>query len=61
MSLKWFHLIFIGTSIVLTVGVAAWAVQNAQWLLAVCALAAGGVLVVYRGAFLRKMAAAGLR
>lgn len=54
MSLKWFHLFFISTSIGLTVVVAAWALQHAQWLLAVGSLAVGTTLFVYRGAFLRK-------
>ena len=55
MSLKWFHVFFIGTAVVLTVVVAVWAVQNAQWWLALSALAAGAALVVYREFFLRKV------
>lgn len=54
MSLKWFHLFFIGTAVALTVVVAVWAVQNAQWLLALGAIALGAALVVYRAFFLRK-------
>lgn len=61
MSLKWFHLLFIGTSILLCVGVAAWAIQNGQWLLALTSLAAGTVLAVYRAAFVRKTREVGLR
>ena len=61
MSLRWFHLFFIGTSIVLAVGVAVWALQNGQWLLALGALAGGSVLLVYRGVFRRKVPEAGLR
>ncbi len=61
MSLKWFHVFFITTSIVLAVLVAAWATRNAQWLLALAALAGGAVLIVYRGFFLRKAQAAGLK
>lgn len=54
MSLKWFHVFFIGTAVALTFVVAVWAVQNAQWLMALCAIALGAALVVYRGFFLRK-------
>lgn len=54
MSLKWFHLLFIGASVLLAIFVAAWAVQNSQWLLALGALAGGAALIVYRGIFLRK-------
>ncbi len=53
MSLKWFHLVFISLSVALTVVVAAWAINQARWGLAVLALAGGTALIVYRGAFLR--------
>jgi glycerol uptake facilitator-like aquaporin len=61
MSLKWFHLFFIGTCVLLAIVVAVWALQNAQWLLAFAALAAGAGLIVYRGFFLRKARDLGLR
>lgn len=53
MSLRWFHVIFITLSVVLTLLVAAWAIGQARWLLAAIALAGGTALVVYRGAFIR--------
>lgn len=46
MSLKWFHVLFITISVALTVLVAVWATQHAQWLLAMLALAGGAALVV---------------
>jgi uncharacterized membrane protein len=61
MSLKWFHLLFITTSVVLAVGVALWAVQSAHWLLALVALASGAALIVYRGIFLQKASKIGLQ
>ena len=61
MSLKWFHLFFIAISVLLTIVVAVWAVENAQWLLALLALAGGAALIVYRGIFLRKAQQFGLR
>ncbi len=54
MSLKWFHAFFIGTSVVLTIFVAAWAIQHGHWLLAIAVLAAGAGLVMYRRGFLAK-------
>ena len=61
MSLKWFHLFFIGISVLLTIFVAVWAVENAQWLLAFLTLAGGAALIMYRGFFLRKAQQFGLR
>lgn len=61
MSLKCFHVLFITMSVALTVLVAVWATQNAHWLLAMLALAGGAALVVYRGVFLRKAGALGLK
>jgi hypothetical protein len=55
MSLKWFHVFFIGTAVALSLVLAIWAVQNSQWWLALSALATGAALVVYRGVFLRKV------
>ena len=60
MSLKWFHVFFIGICILLTIVVAVWAVQNTQWLLAFLALAGGAALIMYRGFFLRKAQEFGL-
>ena len=61
MSLRAFHLLFIGLSVVLAAFVAAWAVgqyraeQEAGYLLAgVTSLAVAAALAVYGGAFQRK-------
>ena len=61
MSLRVFHLVFIGVSVVLAAFVAAWAVQQyqaAQALIyavtAALSLAAGGALIAYGAAFQRK-------
>lgn len=61
MSLKWFHVFFIGASILLAIVVAVWAFQNGQWLLALVALGAGAGLAVYRNLFLQKVRQIGLR
>ena len=61
MSLKWFHVIFITICVALTVLVAAWAINRANWLLALVALASGAALIVYRGVFLRKADKLGLQ
>ncbi len=61
MSLRMFHLVFIGISVVLAAFVAAWAVQQFQAVhavgyvaVAVLSLAAGGGLIAYGAAFQRK-------
>jgi hypothetical protein len=61
MSLRKFHLVFIGVSVVLAAFVSAWAVQQYQSspaigyvLTAALSLAAGGGLVAYGAAFQRK-------
>lgn len=54
MSLKWFHAFFIGTSILLTIVLAAWAIEQAHWLLAIGLLAAGAGMVMYRRVFLQR-------
>ena len=61
MSLKWFHVFFITLCAVMAVGVAVWAVQAAHWPLALVALGCGAVLIVYRGAFLRKARSLGIQ
>jgi hypothetical protein len=53
MSLKWFHLFFIGICVLMAVLVASWAVDHARWLLALVAIAGGSALVLYRRSFLR--------
>jgi hypothetical protein len=61
MSLRMFHMVFIGVSVVLAAFVAAWAVQQYQAaqaaiyaVTAALALAAGGGLIAYGTAFQRK-------
>ena len=61
MSLRSFHLVFIGVSVILAAFVAAWAGQQYQTahaagyaVTAVLSLAAGGGLIVYGAAFQRK-------
>ena len=61
MSLRTFHMVFIGVSVVLAAFVAAWAVQQYQAvhlagyaMTAVLSLAAGGGLILYGAAFQRK-------
>jgi hypothetical protein len=61
MSLRMFHLVFIGVSVVLAAFVAAWAVQQYQAahalgyaMTAALSLAAGGSLIAYGAAFQRK-------
>ena len=61
MSLRMFHMVFIGVSVVLAAFVAAWAVQQYQAvqafgyaITAALALAAGGGLIAYGAAFQRK-------
>ena len=61
MSLRTFHLVFIGVTVVLAAFVAAWAVQEyrsaqaAGYLVtAALSLAAGGALIAYGTAFQRK-------
>ena len=61
MSLRTFHLVFIGVTVVLAAFVAAWAVQQYQAvhalgyaMTAALSLAAGGALIAYGAAFQRK-------
>jgi hypothetical protein len=61
MSLRAFHLVFIGVTVVLAAFIAAWAVQQYQsaqavgyLMTAVLSLAAGGGLIAYGSAFQRK-------
>lgn len=61
MSLRMFHMVFIGVTVVLAAFVAAWAAQQYQAahaigyaMTAALSLAAGGGLIVYVTAFQRK-------
>ena len=61
MSLRLFHMVFIGVTVVLAAFVAAWAVQQYQSVhaagyavTAALSLAVGGALIAYGAAFQRK-------
>jgi hypothetical protein len=54
MDLKWFHLVFITTAIVMSAAVAAWALGADRMGLAGTAAVAGVVLILYEGFFLNK-------
>ncbi len=60
MSLRTFHILFISLCAILAVWTAAWAVDHGRWVLALCALVGGTLLIVYRGAFLAKVRKANL-
>jgi hypothetical protein len=55
MNLKYFHLFFIGVSVMLAAFVAAWGVNNGSMLAACLSVLAAVVLIVYGAAFQRKM------
>lgn len=55
MSLKWFHIVFISLSIVLSVWFGIWGLFNDQIVLGSLALAASAGLVVYGNRFLAKV------
>ena len=61
MSLKWFHVLFISASAVLSVLVAMWAFANASPLMGVLSLGAGGLLVAYQSRFLKMAREIGLK
>jgi hypothetical protein len=54
MSLKWSHLFFVGTCVLLSIVLAAWGVRHELWLTALGSIAGGSALIVYGGIFLRK-------
>ena len=54
MTLKWFHLVFIAASLMLTLIVAVWGFYNDNIPLSMLSLAGGAALLVYRGKFLEK-------
>lgn len=55
MSLKWFHIVFISLSVVLSVWFGIWGLFNDQVVLGILALAASAGLVVYGNHFLAKV------
>ena len=61
MSLKWFHIVFISASALLSVILAMWAFTNGAPIFGIMSLAGGGVLVAYQSMFLRKARELGLK
>ena len=55
MNLKYFHLFFIGVSVMLAAFVAAWGVNNGSMLALCLSVLAAVVLIVYGTVFQRKM------
>jgi hypothetical protein len=60
MSLKWFHVVFIGLSVVTAVGFGAWALANQYGVLGGLSLLAALVLAAYAKYFLQKSRKIGL-
>ena len=54
MSLKWFHIVFIVLSMLVSLGFGVWAVFNQHMMLGVLSLGASAGLVVYANYFVRK-------
>jgi hypothetical protein len=54
MSLKWFHIVFITLSMLVSLGFGVWAVFNQHITLGVASLAGSAGLVVYANYFLGK-------
>ena len=55
MSLKWFHIVFISLSVVLSIWFGIWGLFNQQIVLGVISLVASAGLVVYGNYFLGKL------
>jgi hypothetical protein len=54
MSLKWFHIVFITFSVLLSLWFGIWAVFNEQLVLGIVSLGASAALVLYGNYFLGK-------
>jgi hypothetical protein len=54
MSLKWFHIVFIALSMLVSVGFGVWGLFNQRVALGVVSLASSAALVVYGNYFLGK-------
>jgi hypothetical protein len=54
MSLKWFHVVFISLSMLVSLGFGVWGLFNHHIVLGVVSLAASAALVVYGNYFLGK-------
>lgn len=55
MSLKWFHIVFVSLSMVVSIWFGVWGLFNQQIVLAVLSLAGSAALCVYGNYFLRKV------
>ena len=55
MSLKWFHIVFVSLSMVLSIWFGVWGLFNQQIALAVLSLAGSAALCVYGNYFLGKI------
>jgi len=55
MSLKWFHIVFISLSVLVSLGFGIWGLFNQQIALGIASLAASAGLVVYGNYFLGKV------
>ena len=55
MSLKWFHIVFISLSVLVSLGFGIWGLFNQQSALGIASLAASAGLVVYGNYFLGKV------
>ena len=55
MSLKWFHIVFISLSVLVSLGFGIWGLFNQQITLGIASLAASAGLVVYGNYFLGKV------
>jgi hypothetical protein len=59
-SLKWFHVVFIGLSVVVAVGFGVWALTHQYAVLGRLSLAVAALLAVYARYFLQKARKLGL-
>jgi len=55
MSLKWFHIVFVSLSMVVSLGFGVWGLFNQHAALGIASLAASAGLVVYGNYFLGKV------
>jgi hypothetical protein len=55
MSLKWFHIVFISLSVLISLGFGVWGLFNQQVALGIASLAGSAGLVVYGNYFLGKV------
>ena len=60
MSLKWFHIVFISTCVLMGIAIGVWGLFNNFAVLGAASLASSAALCVYGSYFLRKARKAGL-